>query len=309
MEKNAKIYVAGHRGLVGSAILNLLKKEGYTNLITRTSQELNLIRQEPTELFFKQEKPEYVFMAAAKVGGILANRDHPSEFLYDNAMIEMNLIKAAADNDVKKLMFLGSSCIFPKLAPQPLREDSLLTSALEPTNEPYAIAKIAGLKLTEYYFKQHGKAFISVMPPNMYGPGDNFHPDQSHVIPGLIRRFHEAKINQSPEIKIWGTGTPLREFMYSEDLASGCLFLMENYLEPGFINLGTGEEISIRQLAETIKEVVGYPGRLHFDLSMPDGTPRKVMDSSRIRKLGWAPKVKLFDGLTRAYQWYVGSLQ
>lgn len=305
MEKNAKIYVAGHRGLVGSAIVRALKKAGYENLVLKTSAELDLTSQQATVDFFKNEKPEYVFVAAAKVGGIIANREGPVDFLYQNIMIEMNVIRSAADHGVKKLMFLGSSCIFPKHAEQPIKESSLLTGPLEPTNEAYAIAKIAGLKLTEFYARERGKNFISVIPPNMYGPGDNFHPSHSHVIPGLIRRFHEAKLANASEVVVWGTGTPLREFLYSEDLAEGCLFLMEHYHELGFINLGSGEEVSIKVLAEIIKEVVGFKGEIKFDSSKPDGTPRKIVDSSRIRSLGWQPKVKLSEGLQEAYRYFL----
>lgn len=308
METTSRIYVAGHRGLVGSAIVRALQKSGYTNLLVRTSAELDLTAQDSVKKFFQTEKPEYVFLAAAKVGGIIANRESPVDFLYQNIMIEMNTIHAAAENDVKKLLFMGSSCIFPKHAEQPLRESSLLTGALEETNEAYSIAKIAGLKLTEYYFRERGKKFISVMPPNMYGPNDNFHSEHSHVIPGLIRRFHEAKVQGQSEVVVWGTGAPLREFMYSDDLADGCIFLMQDYEKPEFINLGTGEEVSIRALAELIQEVVGFNGSLRFDQSKPDGTPRKVMDSSKIRELGWAPVVRLKDGLKAAYDSYSASL-
>jgi len=305
MEKTAKIFVAGHRGLVGSAIVRKLIECGYKNLILKTSQEVNLVRQEETERFFETFKPEYVFVAAAKVGGIIANRDAPTEFLYDNLMISMNVMNSAAKAGVKKLMFLGSSCVFPKFAPQPIKESALLTGALEVTNEAYAIAKIAGLKLAEYYKIEHHRDFISVMPPNLYGPGDNFHPDHSHVIPGLIRRFHEAKINKLKEVVVWGTGTPLREFLYVDDIADGCVFLMENFSEHSFINLGSGEEVTIKQLAETIKDVVDYKGRLTFDSEKPDGTPRKIMDSSRARALGWKPTVNLHEGLKITYEWYL----
>jgi GDP-L-fucose synthase len=308
MEKTAKIFVAGHRGLVGSAIVRKLIECGYKNLILKTSQEVNLVRQEETERFFETFKPEYVFVAAAKVGGIIANRDAPTEFLYDNLMISMNVMNSAAKAGVKKLMFLGSSCVFPKFAPQPIKESALLTGALEVTNEAYAIAKIAGLKLAEYYKIEHHRDFISVMPPNLYGPGDNFHPDHSHVIPGLIRRFHEAKINKLKEVVVWGTGTPLREFLYVDDIADGCVFLMENFSEHSFINLGSGEEVTIKQLAETIKDVVDYKGRLTFDSEKPDGTPRKIMDSSRARALGWKPTVNLHEGLKITYEWYLENV-
>ncbi len=307
MDRNAKIYVAGHRGLVGSAILAELKQLGYQNFVFKTSSELNLTDQSAVRNFFASEKPEYVFMAAAKVGGILANRDEPTEFLYENNMIAMNVTKCAADFGVKKLLMLGSSCIYPKNAPQPIKEESILTSPLERTNEAYAIAKIAALKLTEYYYLQHGKDFISVMPPNMYGPGDNFSKEKSHVIPGLMRRFHEAKTVQAPVVTVWGSGQPLREFLYSADLGGACVFAMLNYSAAGFINLGSGEEVSIRELAELIKTIVGYEGRLEFDSSKPDGTPRKLMDSSKIRALGWTPKVSLKDGLRKTYDWYLNN--
>jgi GDP-L-fucose synthase len=315
MEKDAKIYVAGHRGLVGSAIVRRLKEAGYNNLLLRTSQELNLIRQQDVHDFFRTEKPNYIFVAAAKVGGIIANRDAPIDFLYDNVMIEMNLMKAAAENrneggteGTKKVLFLGSSCIFPKFAPQPIPESSLLSGYLEPTNEAYAIAKIAGLKLAEYYNRTAGMNFISAMPPNLYGPGDNFHPDHSHVIPGLIRRFHEAKLNGVQKVEVWGSGNPLREFLYVDDLADGCVFLMEKYDDAQFINIGSGNEITIADLARAIKKVVGYTGEIFFDSTKPDGTPRKVLDHSRIQKLGWSSKVPLLEGLSRTYQWYQASL-
>lgn len=301
----SKIYVAGHRGMVGSAMVRLLQKKGFRKVVTRTSVELNLTRQSDVEAFFKKEKPDFVFVAAAKVGGILANRDDPTKFLYDNLMIASNVIHAAAEEGVEKLLFLGSSCVFPKHAEQPLRESSLLSGPLEPTNEAYAIAKIAGLKLTEYYNRQLSRRFISAMPPNLYGFGDNFHPDQSHVIPGLIRRMHEAKIKSAPRFQAWGTGSPLREFMFVDDLADACLFLLENYETPTFINVGSGEEITIRDLVQEIAKVVGYTGKLEFDSDMPDGTPRKIMDSSKIHSMGWKHKTSLQDGLKKTYQWYV----
>jgi GDP-L-fucose synthase len=305
MERDAKIYVAGHGGLVGSAITRALRSAGYQNLVVRRSREMDLRRQAEVEVFFERERPEYVFIAAARVGGIVANRDNPVEFLADNAQMELNLIQNAARTGVKKLLFLGSSCVYPKFAPQPMKESALLSSSLEPTNEPYAIAKIMGLKLTEYYWRAKGMNFISVMPPNMYGPFDNFDPENSHVIPGLMRRFHEAKIARAPTVTVWGTGEPLREFLYSEDLADGLIFLMKNFSEPGFINLGSGEEVTIRQLVELLAEVVGYQGSFHFDTSRPDGTPRKVMDSTRIRALGWKPKTSLREGLRKMYEWYL----
>jgi GDP-L-fucose synthase len=305
MLKTAKIYVAGHRGLVGSAILRKLHAEGYENLIYKTSSELDLTNQSNVNEFFAREKPAYVFLAAAKVGGIIANRDAPVEFLYQNMMIEMNVLRAAAESEVQKLLLLGSSCIYPKLAPQPLKEEYLLTGPLEETNEAYALAKISGLKLAEYFYRTKGKKFISVMPSNIYGPFDNFHPEHSHVIPGLIRRFHLAKLNNAAEIEIWGTGAPLREFTHVSDLAEGCVFLMNQYDSPEFLNLGTGEEVSIRALANMIKEVTGFKGAVKFDSSKPDGTPRKIMDNSKISALGWAPKFKLRAGLENTYQWYI----
>ena len=306
MDKNAKIYVAGHRGLVGSAIVQSLHRQGFQNLLLKTSAELDLRRQAAVETFLAKENPEYIVIAAAKVGGIIANQSFSSEFLYDNLMIASNLIHAAAElKSLRKLLFLGSSCIYPKLAPQPLREEYLLTGSLETSNEAYALSKIAGLKLTEYYHRQHGKPFISVMPPNLYGPGDNFHLEHSHVIPALLRRFHEAKLSSAKSLAVWGTGTPLREFLYSEDLADGCVFMLENYSEAGFLNLGSGEEVSIRGLAELIAEITGFTGKIEFDSTRPDGTPRKVMDSNRSHAMGWKPKVSLKEGLVRTYQWFL----
>jgi GDP-L-fucose synthase len=301
LNPRSKIYIAGHRGMVGSAVGRELRSRGYRNLIERTSGELNLTQQADVEAFFQAEKPEVVVLAAAKVGGILANSQNLTEFLYQNLMIEMNVIRAAATHGVGRLLFLGSSCIYPKLAPQPLKEEYLLTASLEPTNEAYAIAKIAGLKLTEYYNREHGRAFISAMPSNLYGPGDNYHPDHSHVIPGLIRRFHEAKIGCQGEVRVWGTGSPLREFLHVDDLARACVFLLENYNQSQFLNVGSEEEISIKELAQLIAEVVGYGGRISFDPGKPDGTPRKVMDSSKIRALGWRPAILLKEGLKQAY--------
>jgi GDP-L-fucose synthase len=301
LNPRSKIYIAGHRGMVGSAVGRELRSRGYRNLIERTSGELNLTRQADVEAFFQAEKPEVVVLAAAKVGGILANSQNLTEFLYQNLMIEMNVIRAAATHGVGRLLFLGSSCIYPKLAPQPLKEEYLLTGSLEPTNEAYAIAKIAGLKLTEYYNREHGRPFISAMPSNLYGPGDNYHPDHSHVIPGLIRRFHEAKTCGQSEVRVWGTGAPLREFLHVDDLARACVFLLENYNQSQFLNVGSGEEISIKDLGHLIAEVVGYQGRISFDPGKPDGTPRKVMDSSKIRALGWRPAILLKEGLKQAY--------
>ncbi|KKO91903.1 GDP-L-fucose synthase [Sphingobacterium sp. Ag1] len=301
MEKDAKIYIAGHRGMVGSAIHRKLSELGYNNIVTRTSSELDLRNQQAVADFFDQEKPDYVFLAAAKVGGIMANNTYRADFIYENMAIQNNVIKSSYDNKVKKLMFLGSSCIYPKMAPQPLNEDMLLTGTLEPTNEPYAIAKIAGIKMAEAFRDQYGCNYISVMPTNLYGINDNYHPQNSHVLPALIRRFHEAKINQLPEVMIWGTGTPLREFLFSDDLADACVFLMNNYDEKQFVNIGIGEDISIKELAELIKDVIGYQGAISFDSSKPDGTPRKLMDVSKLHALGWKHRVNLREGIQLAY--------
>ena len=301
MEKDAKIYIAGHRGMVGSAIHRKLSELGYNNIVTRTSSELDLRNQQAVADFFDQEKPDYVFLAAAKVGGIMANNTYRADFIYENMAIQNNVIKSSYDNKVKKLMFLGSSCIYPKMAPQPLNEDMLLTGTLEPTNEPYAIAKIAGIKMAEAFRDQYGCNYISVMPTNLYGINDNYHPQNSHVLPALIRRFHEAKINQLPEVIIWGTGTPLREFLFSDDLADACVFLMNNYDEKQFVNIGIGEDLSIKALAELIKDVIGYKGTISFDSSKPDGTPRKLMDVSKLHALGWKHQVNLREGIQLAY--------
>lgn len=305
MEKNAKIYVAGHRGMVGSAIVRALRSQGYTNIITRTSKELDLRRQIDVEEFFAKEKPDYVFLAAAKVGGILANSEAPADFMYDNMILEMNVIHEAYKNKVKKLMFLGSSCIYPRMAPQPMKEDCLLTSALEKTNEAYALAKISGLKYCEYLNKQYGTDFISVMPTNLYGPNDNYHPEHSHVLPALIRRFHEAKENNLSEVVIWGTGTPMREFLYVDDLADACVYLMNTYSGNETVNLGTGKELSIKELAELVKKVIGFKGNIVFDTSKPDGTPRKLLDVSKLKKIGWTYKTELEDGIKLAYNDYL----
>ncbi|UPK71940.1 GDP-L-fucose synthase family protein [Chitinophaga filiformis] len=301
MQLNDKIYIAGHRGMVGGAISRRLKTLGYENLVTRSSAELDLRSQAAVNEFFSKEKPDYVFLAAAKVGGIHANNTYRAEFLYDNLMMETNIIHAAWKHGVKKLMFLGSSCIYPKMAPQPLQEGSLLTGPLEPTNEPYAIAKIAGIKLCEAYRDQYGCNYISVMPTNLYGIGDNYHPENSHVLPALIRRFHEAKEARSPSVTVWGSGTPKREFLFADDLAAACVFLMLHYDEKELVNIGTGEDLSIRELAETVKEVVCYEGDIVFDTSKPDGTPRKLMDVSKLHKLGWKHSVELKEGLVQAY--------
>ena len=302
MEKTARIFVAGHRGMVGSAIVRELNRQGYNNIITRTSSELNLRDQAAVGSFFQTECPDYVFLAAAKVGGIHANNTYRAEFLYDNLQIQNNVIHFSYIYGVKKLLFLGSSCIYPKLAPQPLKEEYLLTGALEPTNEPYAIAKIAGIKMCEAYRDQYGCNFISAMPTNMYGPNDNYHPENSHVLPALIRRFHEAKEAKLPAVTIWGDGSPLREFLYADDLASALVFLMLNYNEKLFVNVGFGSDISIGDLALLIKKVVGYEGELHYDSSKPNGTPRKLMDSSRLFGLGWKPTVSLEQGIALAYR-------
>ena len=309
MEKNARIYIAGHRGMVGSAIHRRLKNLGFENIITRRSGELDLVNQADTEAFFQEEKPEYVFLAAAKVGGIHANNVYRAEFLYDNLMIQSNVINTAFETNVKKLLFLGSSCIYPKMAEQPLVEDSLLTGLLEPTNEPYAIAKIAGIKLCETYRDQYGANFISAMPTNLYGPNDNYDLQNSHVLPALIRKFHEAKENNETEVIMWGTGSPKREFLHVDDLAEACVFLMENYNEKQFVNVGTGEDIAIKDLALLIKEIVGFEGKITNDTSKPDGTPRKLMDVSRIHALGWKHKIDLRDGIQSVYKSYRENLR
>ena len=309
MEKNSKIFVAGHRGMVGSAIVRKLNKEDFSNIITRTSSELDLRNQHGVKDFFAGEKPEYVFLAAAKVGGIVANNTYRAEFLYDNLLIESNIIHAAHVNSVTKLLFLGSSCIYPKLAPQPMKEEYLLTGLLESTNEPYAIAKIAGIKLCEAYRDQYGSNFISAMPTNLYGPGDNYHLQNSHVIPAMIRKFHEAKENKKDFVEIWGTGAPLREFMYADDLADACVFLMHQYNDKLFLNIGTGEEVSIKDLALIVKDVVGFEGDIQFDTSKPDGTPRKLMDSSRLHNLGWKHKISLKEGLKKTYPYFLEAIK
>ena len=308
MEKNAKIYVAGHRGMVGSAILRKLQAEGYSNLVIRSSQELDLRNQQAVADFFNSEKPDYVFLAAAKVGGIVANNTYRADFLYENLAIQNNVIHQAYLHGVKKLLFLGSSCIYPKLAPQPLKEDYLLTGLLEPTNEPYAIAKIAGIKLCDAYRDQYGCNFISVMPTNLYGYNDNYHPENSHVLPALIRKFHEAKTSGGTSVTIWGTGSPLREFLFADDLADACYFLMQEYNEAGLVNIGTGHDLSIKDLALLIKEVVGFTGDLVFDSSKPDGTPRKLLDVSKLHTLGWKHRIALQEGLALAYQDFLKKL-
>ena len=293
--------MAGHNGMVGSAIVRKLKKEGYTNIVVRSSKELDLRNQSEVNSFFEKEKPEYVFLAAAKVGGIQANNIYRADFLYENLIIECNTVHSSFQNKVKKLLFLGSSCIYPKLAPQPLKEEYLLSGFLESTNEPYAIAKIAGIKLCESYRSQYGCNYISVMPTNLYGPNDNYDLNNSHVLPALIRKFHTAKKDNSPFVEVWGSGTPLREFLHVDDLADACYFLMNNYDEEGFLNVGTGADITIKDLALTVKKIVGYDGELKFDSSKPDGTPRKLMDVSRLHKLGWKHKIELEDGIRAVY--------
>lgn len=305
MNLDAKIYVAGHRGLVGSAIVRNLEDKGYKNIIYRTHKELDLTNQEAVRRFFEEEKPEYVFLAAAKVGGIHANNTYPADFVYENLMIQNNVIKAAHDFEVKKLLFLGSTCIYPKMAPQPIKEEYLLTGSLEETNEAYAVAKIAGLEMCKFFKRQYGDNFISCMPTNLYGPNDNFDLKNSHVLPALIRKFHEAKVNNSEAVEVWGTGTPLREFLYVDDMADACVFLMENYDGEQHVNIGTGEEVSIRELAETVKEVVGFDGELVFNTEMPDGTPRKLTTVDKLHGLGWKHKVSLDKGIRLAYNWFL----
>ncbi|WP_426292420.1 GDP-L-fucose synthase [Dyadobacter endophyticus] len=309
MEKSAKIYIAGHRGMVGSAILRKLESEGFNNIVTRTSSELDLRNQAEVRAFFDAERPEYIFLAAAKVGGIMANNIYRAEFLNDNLLIQNNVIDSAYRTDAKKLMFLGSSCIYPKLAPQPLREDSLLTGPLEPTNEPYAIAKIAGIKMCEAYRSQYGSNFISVMPTNLYGPNDNYDLNNSHVLPAMIRKFHEAKEEGKPFVELWGTGSPLREFLHADDLAAACYFLMQNYNEAGFLNVGVGSDVTIKHLAEMIRKVVGFEGEIKWNTDKPDGTPRKLMDVSKLHALGWKHTIDLEEGITRTYQDFLEKIE
>lgn len=319
MDKNAKIYVAGHRGMVGSAIVRNLQAKGYSNIVTRTHAELDLINQAAVDQFFEQEKPDYVFLAAAKVGGIVANNTYPAQFIRENLAIQTNIIHAAYVNNVKRLMFLGSSCIYPKHAPQPMKEEHLLTGPLEPTNRPYALAKIAGVEMCWSYNRQYGTKYLAVMPTNLYGPGDNYHPENSHVIPALIRKFHEAKVANAKEVVVWGTGTPKREFLYSEDMADACVFLSnlpdDKYesllgsdesktgkLEPPLVNIGVGSDVTIKELAEAVMKVVRFEGEIVFDSSKPDGTPRKLLDTTRLKGIGWHPSMGFFDGLARAYE-------
>jgi GDP-L-fucose synthase len=302
VKKDSKIYIAGHRGMVGSAIHRKLQEKGFTNFVLKTSKELDLRNQQAVSDFFVTEKPEYVFLAAAKVGGIIANNTYRADFLYENLAIQNNVIHSAYENKVTKLMFLGSSCIYPKLAPQPLKEDYLLSGFLEETNEPYAIAKIAGIKLCEAYRTQYGCDYISVMPTNLYGPNDNYDLQNSHVLPAMIRKFHEAKVSNNQEVNLWGTGSPMREFLHADDLAEACVYLMENYSDSEFINVGTGTDVTIKELAETVKEIVGFEGNLNWDTTKPDGTPRKLMDVSRLHAQGWKHKIDLKEGIGLAYQ-------
>ncbi len=302
MNKNNKIYIAGHRGMVGSAILRNLQQKGFTNFCLRTSQELDLTNQTEVQSFFELEKPDYVFLAAAKVGGIHANNTYRGEFIYENMMIQNNVIHQSYKHNVKKLLFLGSSCIYPKMAPQPLKETSLLTGLLEPTNEPYAIAKIAGIKMCENYREQYGCNFISVMPTNLYGPNDNYDLKNSHVLPAMIRKFHEAKLNESPQVELWGTGSPMREFLHVDDLADASIHLMNNYSEKELVNIGTGTDVTIKELAETVSKVIDYKGQLHWNTDMPDGTPRKLMDVTKLHSLGWKHSIELNEGIIRTYK-------
>ncbi len=308
-ELDARVYVAGHRGLVGSAIIRALKARGYRNLILRTSAELDLRDSAAMASFFEKERPDYVFLAAAKVGGILANSTYPAQFIYDNLMIQANVIHAAYRQAVRKLLFLGSSCIYPKHAPQPIKEEYLLTGPLEPTNEPYAVAKIAGIKLCQGYNRQYGTNYISMMPTNLYGPNDNFDMENSHVLPALLRKFHEAKTQNKPEVEIWGTGKPRREFLYVDDLADACLFLMDRYKDNEPVNVGTGNDISIKDLATLVANIVGYKGSIMFNTIMPDGTPRKLLDVSRLHSLGWRERYSLEEGLRLTYDWYLRKWQ
>ncbi len=307
MEKDSLIYVAGHRGMVGSAIIRQLRRQGFNNIITRTHSELDLTRQDAVEAFFNEVRPEYVFLAAAKVGGIEANRKAPADFMYQNMMLEMNVIHAAWQSGCRKLLFLGSSCIYPRMAPQPMPESCLLTSALEQTNEAYALAKISGLRYCSYLHRQYGADFISVMPTNLYGPNDNYHPMHSHVVPALIRRFHEAKVSGATEVTCWGDGSPLREFLYVDDMADICIFLMQNYSGEETVNAGSGRELTIRELTELVAATVGYTGRILWDTSMPNGTPRKLLDVSKARALGWTYKTELADGLRLAYEDFLSN--
>jgi GDP-L-fucose synthase len=308
MKPDSKIYVAGHNGLVGSALVHALTNQGYTNLITRTRAELDLLDQTAVADFFATEKPQYVFLAAAKVGGIMANKTYPADFIYQNLVIQNNIIESAHKNKVAKLLFLGSSCIYPKLAPQPIKEEYLLTGPLEPSNDAYAIAKIAGIKMCQAYNTQYGDTFISVMPTNLYGENDNFDLETSHVLPALLRRFHEAKAANAPHVTLWGTGSPMREFLYVDDMAAACVHLMETYNDPEIVNIGTGEDVTIKELAETIKEIVGYKGEIEWDTTKPDGTPRKLLDVSKLHGLDFKHTTSLQDGIQKTYEWYLKNI-
>lgn len=308
MERDSKIYIAGHRGLVGSAILRRLQAEGYSNIVLKTHKELDLERQSDVEAFFEMERPEYVFLAAAKVGGIVANKTYPADFIYNNLIIQSNVIRSAYKYGIKKLLFLGSSCIYPKFAPQPMKEEHLLTGKLEPTNEAYAISKIAGIMMCQSFKRQYGTNFISVMPTNLYGPNDNFDLNTSHVLPAMIRKFHDAKMNRQGEVTLWGTGSPRREFLHVDDLADACVFLMNNYNESEIINIGTGEDITIRELAEMVKDVVGFKGEIVWDSTKPDGTPRKLLDVSKLEALGWRHRTSLKEGIEGTYEWYLHNI-
>ncbi len=307
MEINSKIYVAGHRGLVGSALIRTLENSGYKNITTRTHRELDLLDQKAVSDFFEAEKPKYVFLAAAKVGGIMANKTYPADFIFENLTIQNNIIGNAHKNNVTKLLFLGSSCIYPKLAPQPIKEEYLLTGPLEETNDAYAIAKIAGIMMCQSYHRQYGSNFISVMPTNLYGENDNFDLETSHVLPALIRRFHEAKVNNTLEVVAWGTGSPMREFLYVNDMAEACLHLMKTYNEPGIVNIGTGVDVTIKELTETIAKIIGYKGKIKWDTTKPDGTPRKLLDVSKLHSLGFKHKIDLVEGVKRTYEWYTNN--
>lgn len=308
MQKNSKIFIAGHRGLVGSAIVRRLQKDGFTDLILKTREQLDLLNQHAVEVFFEKEKPEYVFLAAAKVGGILANKTRKADFIYENLQIQNNIIFSSWKFGVKKLLFLGSSCIYPKLCPQPIKEEYLLTGPLEETNDAYAIAKIAGIKMCQSFNEQYGTNFISAMPTNLYGPGDNFDLETSHVLPAMIRKFHEAKINNVSNVSLWGTGLPKREFLYVDDLADALIFLMENYNDSDIVNIGTGEDLSIKNLAETIQTAVGFTGEIVWDVDKPDGTPRKWLDVTKLHSLGWMHSIKLKEGIQKTYDWYLSSI-
>lgn len=307
MQKNSKIYIAGHRGLVGSAIVRALEKKGYENLIFRTHEELELMDAGAVREFFERERPEYVFLAAARVGGILANNTYPADFIRENLIVQTNVIHESYRSGVKKMLFLGSSCIYPKLAPQPIKEEYFMTGPLEETNSAYAMAKIAGIEMCNSYRRQYGCNFISVMPTNLYGPNDNFSPERAHVLPALMRRFHEAKLAKSPSVEVWGTGSPKREFLHVDDMGDACVFLMETYNDPGIVNVGTGEDISIKRVAEMVRDVVGYSGEIVWNTTRPEGTPQKLLDVSRVHSLGWHHTIELHDGLAQTYNWFVGN--